>query len=109
MGKIKAKRRGQGTTRYRKIRPMKTKTTRTKKRINSNKKKPIMIQSEVTPKTKPTITINILGGCIEDVVKEKCNEVNVIIHDYDIEGLDEDAMNSLCTDQYGKQYQVITF
>ena len=90
---------------------MKTKTTkpRTKKRIISNKKKPIMIQSEVTPKTKPTITINILGGCIEDVVKEKCNEVDVIIHDYDIEGLDEDTMTSLHTDNQGKQYQVITF
>jgi hypothetical protein len=90
---------------------MKTKTTkpRTKKRIISDKKKPVMIQSEITPKNKPTITINILGGCIEDVVKEKCNEVDVIIHDYDIQGLDDDAMNSLCTDQYGKQYQVITF
>ena len=68
-----------------------------------------MIQSEVTPKTKPTITINILGGCIEDIVKEKCNEVEVIVHDYDIQGLDEDAMISLHTDNKGKQYQVITF
>jgi hypothetical protein len=90
---------------------MKTKITKpkTKKRINSNKDKPIMIQSEISIKRTPTITINILGGCIEDVVKEKCNEVDVIIHDYDIQGLDDDAMNSLCTDQYGKQYQVITF
>jgi len=68
-----------------------------------------MIQSEVTPKMKPTITISILGGCIQDVVKEKCNELDVIIHDYDIQGLDEDAVNSLCTDQYGEKYQVITF
>jgi len=68
-----------------------------------------MIQSEVTPKTKPTITINILGGCIQDVIKEKCNEIDVIIHDYDIQGLDQDAVNSLRTDQHGEQYQVITF
>lgn len=86
-----------------------TRKTRTKKVIPTNKTKPIVIQSEITPKKTPTITINILGGCIQDVVKEKCNEVQVIVHDYDIQGLDEDAMNSLCTDQYGEQYQVITF
>jgi len=89
---------------------MKTKTTtKRKKEINSNKKQPIMIQSEISTKRTPTITINILGGCIEDVIKERCNEVEVIVHDYDIQGLDNDAMNSLCTDQYGKQYQVISF
>ena len=65
-----------------------------------------MIQSEVTHKKNPTITINILGGCIDDIVKERCNELEVIVHDYDIEGLDDENLH---TDQYGKQYQVITF
>jgi hypothetical protein len=84
---------------------MKTKTTKTKKRIVSDKKKPIMIQTEITPKKNPTITIHVEGGCVQDIVKEKCNEVDVVVHDYDI----QDEEENLLIDQYGKKYKVITF
>jgi hypothetical protein len=82
------------------------KTKPTKKKISSDKKKPIMIQSEISSKRKPTITIHVAGGCIEDVVKERCNEVEVIVHDYDIQFMDD---NDLCTDKQGNQYKVIRF
>lgn len=90
---------------------MKAKTTTTTKKrpaktIKQPKNKPIMIQSEVSSKEKPTITIIVGGGFIEDVVKERCNEVNVIVHDYDVSGIDE---TELCVDKNGKQYKLIKF
>jgi hypothetical protein len=82
------------------------KTKPTKKKISPTKKKPIMIQSEISSKRKPTITIHVAGGYIEDIVKERCNEIDVVVHDYDIQGVDT---NDLCTDKQGNQYKVIRF
>jgi hypothetical protein len=90
---------------------MKTKTTKTtrtprpKKKPTNTKKKPIIIQTEITPKKNPTITIHVGGGCVQDIVKEKCNGVDIVVHDYDI----QDEEENLLIDQYGKKYKVITF
>jgi hypothetical protein len=69
------------------------------------KPKPIIIQSQVTNNSK-RITIIVSGGKIDDIVKEKCSEIDVFIHDYDTEGTEEDKLQ---IDQYGKKYKQITF
>lgn len=86
---------------------MKTKPTkRTKKVIPTNKNKPIVIQSEVTQQTTPKITIIVSGGCVQDIIKERCTNTQVEIHDYDIEGLD---MQDCIQDKNGDTFQVIKF
>jgi hypothetical protein len=80
----------------------------TKKQISSSKKNPIMIESEVSSKLTPTITIHVSGGFIEDVVKERCNNVEIVVHDYDIQGMDLDD-KSIHTDDKGNQYKLIRF
>lgn len=81
---------------------MKTKPT---KKINSNKTNPIVIQSEVTQQITPKITIVVSGGYIQDIIKERCLNTQIEVHDYDIQN-EQEYLN---TDQYGKQYKVITF
>jgi hypothetical protein len=87
---------------------MKTKPirkTKINKVISKNKTNPIVIQSDVTQQTKPKITIVVSGGYIQDIIKERCLNTQIEVHDYDI----QDEQENLNTDQYGKQYRIITF
>lgn len=68
--------------------------------------KPQMIQTSTSTQMTPKITIMVRGGIVEDIVKEKCNEVEVVVHDYDIEvegSIDERV------DGHGYPFRVITF
>lgn len=67
-------------------------------------KRPIIIQSEITNKKK--ITIFVEGGVVEDIVKEKCSEIDVEVHDYDVEDSEEE---DLFTDKYGRKFNKINF
>lgn len=92
---------------------MKTKPTRPTKRIKkvipTNKTKPIVIQSEVTRQSTPKITIIVSGGCVQDILKERCTNTEVEIHDYDIEGLDVESRDDCLQDKNGDTFQVIKF
>ena len=82
---------------------------RTKTKIISVNNKPIIIQSQITNKNQPTITLNVENGIIEDIIKEKCNNIDVFVHCYDIDGLVEEEKQNLLQDENGKKYQKIQF
>lgn len=86
-----------------------TRKTRTKKVIPTNKTKPIVIQSEVTQQLTPKITIIVSGGCVQDIIKERCTNTQVEIHDYDIEGIDAEGRYDCLQDKNGNTYQVLKF
>ena len=67
-------------------------------------KRPIIIQSEITNRKK--ITIVVEGGMVEDIVKERCSEIDVEVHDYDVEESEEE---DLFTDKYGRKFNKSNF
>jgi hypothetical protein len=76
-----------------------------KKVINPPRsRRPVIIQSDITNKKK--ITIIVEGGMVEDIVKEKCSEIDVEVHDYDVEECEED---NLFIDKYGRKFNKFSF
>lgn len=67
-------------------------------------RRPVIIQSDITNKKK--ITIIVEGGMVEDIVKEKCSEIDVEVHDYDVEEYEED---NLFIDKYGRKFNKFNF
>jgi hypothetical protein len=67
-------------------------------------KRPVIIQSDITRDKK--ITIIVEGGVVEDIVKEKCSEIDVEVHDYDV---DQQEDENLFIDKYGRKFNRIVF
>lgn len=81
----------------------KTKTTKTKPKVS---KLPTIIQSDISLQKTPKVTIIVSNGIVQDILKEKCLNTEIVIHDYDVEGEDE---THLLKDEHGKNFKVITF
>lgn len=62
-----------------------------------------------TVSTKPKVTIIVSGGSVQDIIKENCPEVEVVVHDYDIQGLDVDSDPTAYQDEKGNAYLQTTF
>lgn len=71
--------------------------------IKPAKPKPQLIINAVGAKKKVSIIVS--GGCVVDVVKSSCPDVNIEIYDYDVEG---DDCENCFLDNEGKQYKLIT-
>ena len=66
-------------------------------------KKPVIIQSDISPRRK--ITIIVENGAVENIIKERCSEIDVEVNDYDL----EDTDHNLYRDETGKPYKKIKF
>jgi hypothetical protein len=62
-----------------------------------------------TVSTKPKVTIIVSEGMVQDIIKENCPEVEVVVHDYDIQGMDVDNDPHLSKDDKGKAYLPLGF
>jgi hypothetical protein len=70
------------------------------------KNKPQMFHNGVSRHNKKTMIISMKGGIIQDVIREN-TDCRLIIHDYDIEGVDPET-NIYCEqDEKGIWYQKI--
>mgnify|MGYP003335742696 CR=1 FL=1 len=67
-------------------------------------KKPVIIQSDISPRRK--ITIIVENGNVENIVKERCSEIDVEVNDYDVEDL---KAPNVYKDEKGKEYLKIKF
>lgn len=70
------------------------------------KNKPQLFHNGSTRNDKKRITLSIKGGVIQDIVRENM-ECEIIIHDYDIEGIDTESNIHCKKDQDGESYQII--
>ena len=55
---------------------------------------------------KPKITIVVSGGCVQDVIRENIGDVDIVIHDYDVDNTDPSVLK---TDENDDEYQELTF
>jgi hypothetical protein len=72
---------------------------------NTMNKTPVIIQSEVSNRRK--ITIIVKNGNVENIVKERCSDINVELNNYDIDKGPE--YDNIFTDLRGKQFLKTTF
>jgi hypothetical protein len=72
---------------------------------NTMNKTPVIIQSEVSNRRK--ITIIVKNGNVENIVKERCSDINVELNNYDIDK--EPEYDNIFTDLRGKQFLKTTF
>jgi len=56
----------------------------------------------------PKLKIIVSGGCVQDIVKESCPNIDVEVFDYDIEGMDITDPNCY-RDEKGECFQLIKF
>lgn len=66
---------------------------------------PVIIQSEISNRRKITIIVN--NGDVENIVKERCSEIDVEINNYDIDK--EQEYDNIFTDLRGKPFLKTTF
>jgi uncharacterized Rossmann fold enzyme len=72
------------------------------------RKKPQLYIYAMTKSMKPKITIIVSGGAVQDVVKENTN-IDLVIHDYDIEPHDTENRRDCYKDEHGDTYQLLKF
>jgi secreted PhoX family phosphatase len=72
----------------------------------SFKNKPIMFHNGTPKHNKKRITLSIKGGIIVDIVRENI-DCEVVVHDYDLEGLDVETNIHVKQDENGEHYQQI--
>lgn len=70
------------------------------------KNKPILFHNGIPNHSKKRITLSIKGGCISDIVRENV-DCEVVVHDYDIEGVDVESNIHCKQDESGEFYQRI--
>ena len=70
------------------------------------KNKPQLFHNSMTTHDKKRMTISIKNGAIQDVLREN-TDCELIIHDYDIEGIDTENNIHCKKDQEGQWYQKI--
>lgn len=71
------------------------------------KNKPQLFHNGASRNDKKRITISIKNGIIQDVVREN-TDCELIIHDYDIEGIDVESNIHCEKDENGQPYQRIS-
>ncbi len=70
------------------------------------KNKPQLFHNSIVSHSKKRLTISISDGIISDVVREN-TDCELIIHDYDIEGIDPETNQHCQQDIYGNWYQIV--
>lgn len=70
------------------------------------KNKPILFHNGIPTHNKKRIILSIKGGAISDVVRENV-DCEVVVHDYDIEGVDVESNIHCKQDERGEFYQRI--
>jgi hypothetical protein len=70
------------------------------------KNKPQLFHNSVSRHNKNRITLIISGGSVQDVIRENI-DCELIIHDYDIEGIDAETNEYCYKDENGEWYQEI--
>lgn len=70
------------------------------------KNKPQLFHNSVVNHSKKRLTISISGGIISDVVREN-TDCELVIHDYDIEGIDPETNEHCYQDNDGNWYQIV--
>jgi hypothetical protein len=70
------------------------------------KNKPQLFHNTMSRHNKHRMTIIISGGSVQDVIRENI-DCELVIHDYDIEGIDAETNEYCHKDQYGEWYQEI--
>ena len=72
------------------------------------RKKPQLYIYAMSKNLKPRVTIIVAGGAVQDVLKEN-TDIDLQIHDYDIEPNDAENRRDCFKDESGDTYQLITF
>ena len=57
----------------------------------------------------PRLKIVVSGGYIQDIIKERCSEIEVQILDYDIQGMDIENNSEIYRDDKGNVFQLSRF
>ena len=70
------------------------------------KNKPQLFHNTMTNHNKKRMTISITDGVIHDVVREN-TDCELVIHDYDIDGIDPESNIHCKKDENGKWYQKV--
>lgn len=70
------------------------------------KNKPQLYHNSMTNHNKKRITLSISNGMIQDVVREN-TDCELIIHDYDLEGIDPENNIHCKKDENGQWYQKV--
>jgi hypothetical protein len=71
--------------------------------VTQTKTKPQFIIDTTSLKQK--VTIYVIGGRVDDIVKENCPELNIEVHDYDI----GDTEDNLHQDEKGRSFLCFEF
>jgi uncharacterized Rossmann fold enzyme len=72
------------------------------------KKKPQLYIYAMTKNMKPRITIIVSGGAVQDVIKENTN-IELVVHDYDIEPHEFENKKNYYKDEHGNSFQLLSF
>ena len=72
----------------------------------SIKNKPQLFHNSVAKHNKRRMTIIVSGGVVQDVIRENI-DCELVIHDYDIEGVDVESNENCRQDIYNEWYQEI--
>jgi hypothetical protein len=72
----------------------------------SFKNKPLMFHNGTPKHNKKRITLSIKSGIVVDIVRENI-DCEVVVHDYDLEGLDVENNIHTRQDENGEHYQQI--
>ena len=70
------------------------------------KNKPQLFHNSIPSHNKKRMTIVISGGSIQDVVRENI-DCELVVHDYDIDGIDVESNVNCHQDIHGNYYQEI--